>query len=1032
VSRFVYYLFNYASVCLLVCASCAGLAKRADTSADVKAVFADPPREYSTAPLWTWNDNLTREQILESMRDLAEQNVKQVFVHPRPGLMTPYLSEKWFKLWETALDEAERLDMNVWIYDENSYPSGFAGGHVPDQMPEASIDYFTLEEVKEVPPWDDSIYAVFSAKDDKYENITQQVRAGSKLPKARYFVSQVRPVPSNPWFGGKTYVTLIKPGVTEKFLEITLEPYRRRFAKHFGKRLPGVFTDEPEIYMFRGMPWADHLPEAFEKRWGYSLIDNIPSLFKKIGEWKRVRHNYFQLLNEQFIQNWGKPYYEYCDKYGLEFTGHYFEHCWPWCLLGPDSMSMYAWQHRPGIDMLMNYYDEGYNAHLGNVRIVKELSSVANQLGAKRTLCEAYGAGGWDLRFEDMKRIGDFLYVLGVNTLDEHYAPITMRGSRKRDHPQYFSYQAPWWDAYHISATYFARLSAALSHGREVNEILVIEPTTTVWMYQTEARDNPDLQRIGRPFQRIVVSLSKSQVEYDIGSEYIIEQYGSVDDGKLVVGEREYKTVVITPFTENLNAGTVKLLENHVKQGGNVLCCGDPPALVDGRPSERLMNLSRNPNFKLIKAGELPEILKPKIEAGFSIRQKEGDKGILFHRRHRLDDGELLFLVNTSIESAASGTIYGRGGSIEQWDLHTGEIRPYVFLTIKEMVSTGFELPPCGSLLLFFSNEQKRTPLKPVEKCSAIAPAGSVTIKRLDPNVLTIDYVDVAVGKEKKPDTYFFQAADFVFKKHGLQKNPWERAVQFKDELIKKTFPPGSGFEAAYKFKIEQKVPDLLFIAIERPDLYSITCNGAKVTHKKGDWWVDKSFGKIDITAAAKVGPNKVTITASPMTMYHELEPAYLLGNFSLRSTKSGFVLKPDKQLALGPWNEQGHQLYGHKVSYKQTFNLSALAGKYRVSLPGWYGSVAEVLVNGKKAGYIAYAPWECEVTEYIKAGNNVIEVIVIGTTKNTFGPHHGNPPLGRAWPAGFAKAPKIKPPGDKYSTVGYGLFEPFVLNNFK
>ena len=27
--------------------------------------------------------------------------------------------------------------MKVWIYDENSYPSGFAGGHVPDQMPES-------------------------------------------------------------------------------------------------------------------------------------------------------------------------------------------------------------------------------------------------------------------------------------------------------------------------------------------------------------------------------------------------------------------------------------------------------------------------------------------------------------------------------------------------------------------------------------------------------------------------------------------------------------------------------------------------------------------------------------------------------------------------------------------------------------------------------------------------------------------------------------------------------------------------------
>ena len=93
----------------------------------IKAQFADPPRGYHSAPLWVWNDRLTDEQIVGTLRDLAGQQVKQVFVHPRPGLMTPYLSEEWFKLWKVALKEAERLDMNVWIYDENSYPSGFAG-----------------------------------------------------------------------------------------------------------------------------------------------------------------------------------------------------------------------------------------------------------------------------------------------------------------------------------------------------------------------------------------------------------------------------------------------------------------------------------------------------------------------------------------------------------------------------------------------------------------------------------------------------------------------------------------------------------------------------------------------------------------------------------------------------------------------------------------------------------------------------------------------------------------------------------------
>src|ERR1035438_3012672 len=94
---------------------------RADDSSRAKTLFKNPPREYSTGPLWVWNDLLTEQEIRDTLRDLARQQVKQVWVHPRPGLMTPYLSDDWFRLWKVALNEAERLDMNVWIYDENPY-----------------------------------------------------------------------------------------------------------------------------------------------------------------------------------------------------------------------------------------------------------------------------------------------------------------------------------------------------------------------------------------------------------------------------------------------------------------------------------------------------------------------------------------------------------------------------------------------------------------------------------------------------------------------------------------------------------------------------------------------------------------------------------------------------------------------------------------------------------------------------------------------------------------------------------------------
>ena len=67
-------------------------------SAQAKKLFSNPTRDYSTGPLWVWNDMLTDEQIRSTLRDMAKQKVKQVWVHPRPGLMTPYLSRAWFHL----------------------------------------------------------------------------------------------------------------------------------------------------------------------------------------------------------------------------------------------------------------------------------------------------------------------------------------------------------------------------------------------------------------------------------------------------------------------------------------------------------------------------------------------------------------------------------------------------------------------------------------------------------------------------------------------------------------------------------------------------------------------------------------------------------------------------------------------------------------------------------------------------------------------------------------------------------------------
>jgi hypothetical protein len=135
--------------------------------------------------------------------------------------------------------------------------------------------------------------------------------------------------------------------------------------------------------------------------------------------------------------------------------------------------------------------------------------------------------------------------------------------------------------------------------------------------------------------------------------------------------------------------------------------------------------------------------------------------------------------------------------------------------------------------------------------------------------------------------------------------------------------------------------------------------------------------------------------------------------------------------LHLGRWNQQGHPFYSEGVSYREEFKIADKSGRYLVALCGWHGSVARVLVNGETAGFVGWAPWQLDVTDRIAAGTNRVEVVVIGTLKNTLGPHHGKPAPGSAWPGMFHQGPGTgPPPGSEYDTVGYGLYAPFFLKH--
>ncbi|MDR1594384.1 MAG: hypothetical protein LBS43_07885 [Prevotellaceae bacterium] len=1026
-------LFVILSVCALTvyCSPQEGI----NDFSTLQAQFAEPSKEYRTAPLYVWNTKITRGLIDSTLSDLKEKGFGGVFVHPRPGLITEYISDEWYELFRYTLDKGKELDMNVWIYDENSYPSGFAGGHVPAEMPESynQGDGLKLKKVDTLPDNAAEFFVCLKEDGGKFTDITGNLQ-DEKGKQGNYYLFEKSYQRQSPWFGGFSYVDLLYPGVTEKFIDVTLRGYERVAGDEFGKSMPGWFTDEPNINPSGGTRWTPDLFEVFEKEWGYDLKTNLPSLFEEVGDWQQVRHNYIQTLLQMFIDRWAKPCYEYCEAKGLKFTGHYWEHGWPDLADGGDNMAMYAWHQLPAIDMLFNQFNEkSATAQFGNIRAVKELSSVANQMGYRRTLSETYGGGAWEETFRDLKRLGDWEYALGVNFMNQHLTHLSIAGARKYDYPPTFSEHSPWWKYYRPLNMHYARLSMALSSGQQINRILIIEPTTSIWQYYSYVHRGGKLRDIGSAFQSFVTTLEKAQVEYDLGSENIIKDNGNAGRGKFVVGKRAYEVVVLPPMTENLNIPTFELLKQFAGTGGTILAFSSP-SRIDGKENEEIKNFFAN-DAHVVHLNELTaDVIRQYFSSGDIVFENVRN-GNLFHHRRVMNDGNVLFLVNSSLDEATAGQVRITGNDAVELNTLSGEIVDYAEKTGDKHITLDFNIPPAGSLLLYVSDKRQNLPeAKPSYNNYVEIPAsGKIVARPVEANVLTVDFCDLYMDTVKLSDLHVFDAADKAFKYHNFKDgNPWNTSVQYKDNIIRRdTFTTG-GFRVVYKFKVVEGCDVKgMQAAVERPWLYKVSLNGKEIRPTQNKW-LDREIRLFDIGKEAQTGENSLTLELSPMKIFAEIEPVYILGNFTVAPVAKGWELKPPtEEFSTGSWKSQGWAFYSRQVSYSKTFTAGDLGKHYSVRLGNWVGTVAEVSVNGKSAGVIGFEPYSVDVTALIQKGANTVEVTVTGSNKNLLGPFHNNPAPGLVSPWHFRGVKKY-PSGSDYQQLDYGLMDDFWLEEGK
>ena len=99
-----------------------------------EALFRHPGSEYRAAPFWAWNCKLEREELLRQLDVLKEMGMGGAHMHVRTGMATPYLSDEFMELIQACVEKCRKEHMLAWLYDEDRWPSGAAGGMVTKEQ----------------------------------------------------------------------------------------------------------------------------------------------------------------------------------------------------------------------------------------------------------------------------------------------------------------------------------------------------------------------------------------------------------------------------------------------------------------------------------------------------------------------------------------------------------------------------------------------------------------------------------------------------------------------------------------------------------------------------------------------------------------------------------------------------------------------------------------------------------------------------------------------------------------------------------
>lgn len=974
---------------------------------NTRQLFQNPTAPYRGKPFWSWNGKLEKEELFRQMQVLKEMGMGGYFCHSRTGLATEYLGEEWFALTNEVAKKGAQMGMETWLYDEDRWPSGTAGGMVTKEK--AFRIHYLRQQVKTGKDFTfaPEMVAAFTVTltGQSFVNKRRLTPGEEVPPEATVLFYTIEEQREYSFYNGQTYVDTMNPLAVRRFLELTHQQYWEKAGGEIQNgHIKGVFTDEPHhggvmngfaLHNEQGenlTPCPEGLFTHFQNRYGYDLADFLPDLYL-LPNWERVvqvKWQYMELLNELFNENYLSQLQQWCHEHSLQFTGH---------LLHEDSLAAqavlngsllrgYERMDIPGVDVLWEKNPKYF--------IAKQLQSVGRQFNKPWLLSELYGCTGWQMTFFDHKTVGDWQAFMGINLRCHHLCWYTMAGEAKRDYPGSIFYQAEWYQKYKYVEDYFSRLHVFLEGGAPLCETLVLSPVESFWasirpgwINFLDAAD-PTLRELEQNYEALFWALLGNHTDFDYGDEEQLGRLGRAENGEILLGAGRYKTVIV-PDCLTLRASTLALLEQLTQQGGKVLFTGRRPGYVDAVTSSRAAFIGSQTDLQ-----GLPALLPHNPEISVS-----SSKVLVTVKKHV--DKTVFMLLNIDRENEQQGVeiqIAGEG-TLEEWNARTGETALLPGLAFARSFAPGEEL-----LLVRRQNSAEKTmrQMVPVRKKALTGP---FAYRLAEPNMAVLD--TVSWHYENGP---WSEVTDILKADHALRGQlglPWRSGEMLQPWYVEKEglIPPRAGrLTLRYAFASEAPLTGAKLM-LESPAEFNVTLNGLPLSTKRDEGWhIDPCFRLFPLPDLAP-GSHVLELTCrfGPDV---NLEAIYLVGAFGVKTNGNKVILTTlPETLALGDISGQGLPFYSGAVDYQLP-----MAEKGARLKAAYGGACAEV----PGSGLLAFAGETLPVE-----GEPILRVHL--TRRNTFGPLHVNPPRVYSYgPETFVTE------GDAFMADGFSLIENGLL----